>query len=365
MRLFDDCERTHDGPADMVESLYAYINRSARLQAAEARMLCERWFAQYAKSALPDELNRFVGDFRSKSNKQHYAAWFELLIYQILVRLGCSVKIHPDLACSDKHPDFVASAGLSRVLVEATVVAPDKDPFAPTTYERDAQKKLTQLEIANFTITIAQVNGTLNRYLKNKEIKREFARLVAEYNPDEVLRRIDQFGYVAVPRKTLHFGDWHILVELWPLPPEKRAPRKARVASWPQGGPHDASVPQVRNKIRKKLRRYGAIADPLILAVNVYNLGGFDPVIDGHDSLFCKGGLWSPEGPPRTTPAAILFVADTNSYAVPGTRACLFTNPVADSHTLPQALLRLTHFRRRVRYERVDGESVARLLGLA
>ena len=336
-----------------------------RLQAAEARLLCKRWFAQYAKSTRPDELKRFVGDFRSKSNKQHYAAWFELLIHQILVRLGCSVKIHPDLAYSDKHPDFVASTGMSRVLVEATVVAPDKDPFAPTTYERDVQEKFTQLEIANFTMRIAQVSGTLGRYLKNKEIKREFARLVAEYNPDEVQRRIDQVGYVAVPRKTLHFGDWYILVELWPLPPEKRAPRKARVAPWPQGGAHDASVPQVRDKIRKKLRHYGETVDPLILAVNVHNRGGFDPVIDGYDSLFCQGGPWSQEGPPRTTPAAVLFVTNTNSYAVPRTCACLFINPSADLDTLPQALLRLTHFRRRVQYERVDGESVARILGLA
>lgn len=365
MRLFDNCERTHDGPADMGESLYAYINRSARLRAEEARMLCERWFAQYAKSASPDELNRFVGDFRSKYDKQHYAAWFELLIYQILVRLGCSVKIHPDLPDSGKHPDFVALAGGARALVEATVVAPTRDSLAPTDCERDAQKKFTQLEIANFTMRIAQVSGTLDRYLKNKEIKREFGRLIAEYDPDEVQRRIDQVGYFTPPKRTLHFGDWHILVELWPLPPEKRAPRKARVASWPQGGAYDASVPQVRDKIRKKLRHYGTTADPLILAVNVHNLGGFDPVIDGHDSLFCKGGLWSPEGPPRTTPAAVLFVANTNSYAVLGTRTCLFINPAADLDTLPQALLRLTHFRRQVRYERVDGESVARILGLA
>ena len=365
MFLFDDFERTHDGPGDIGESLYAYINRSARPQAEQARVLCERWFADYKKSASIDELKSFVGAFRSKVDNQHYAAWFELLTHQILVRLGCSVKIHPDLSGNDNHPDFNGLSNGSRFLVEATVVAPDKDPFAPSYYEQDAQKKFTQLEIPNFTMSIAQVSGSLNRHLKFKEIKREFGRLVAEHDPDIVQRRIKQHGYGAVPSRMVHFGDWHLLIELWPLPRGKRAPRKARVASWPLIKTHDASVPQARRKIRKKSRHYGPTAIPLILAVNVYNRGGFDPEIDGHDALFAEGGIWSGRSSPQLTPAAILFVADTNSYTVPSTRACLFVNPSVDPDTVPRTLLRLTHFRGRAGSKRIDGESVARILALA
>ena len=364
MNLFDDFERTHDGPADMGESLYAYINRSARSQAAQARMLCERWFDDYKKSASTDDIKSFVGAFRSKVDKQHYAAWFELLMHQILIRLGCSVKIHPDLSGNDNHPDFNALSDGSRFFVEATVVAPDKDPFAPSYYEQDAQKKFTQLEIANFTMRVARVRGTLNRHLKNKEIKREFGRLVAEHDPDIVQRRIDEHGYGGVPSRVVRFGDWHLLIELWPLPPGKRTPRKARVAPWPLIKMHDASVPQAREKIRKKRRRYGPTAVPLILAVNVYNRGGFDPENDGHDALFAEGGIWSGQGSSRSTPAAVLFVGDTNSYAVPSTRACLFVNPSVDPDTIPRILLRLTHFRGRARSERIDGESVARIVAL-
>ena len=162
MHLFDDFERVDEGPGKIGESLYKYLNRSARPRATQGRELCERWFGDYEKSASAEELKRFVGAFCSRAAKQHYAAWFELLIHQILIRLGYLVKIHPDLAGSERHPDFEAQSDGSRFLVEATVVAPDNDPLAPSVHERDAQQKFTQLEIANFTMSIVQVRGTLN-----------------------------------------------------------------------------------------------------------------------------------------------------------------------------------------------------------
>ena len=139
MRLFEEFERTHDGPADPGESFYAYINRSRRPRAEQARDLCNLWAADYANDGPEDERSRFLGDFRSKGYRQHYAAWFELLMHQILVRLGFSLTIHPNLPGRDKHPDFAASSNDSRILVEATIVAPENDVFAPSNYERDAQ----------------------------------------------------------------------------------------------------------------------------------------------------------------------------------------------------------------------------------
>ena len=256
------------------------------------------------------------------------------------MRLGFSVTVHPDLPGNDKHPDFEASSNGYRILVEATVVAPDNDPFAPSDFERDVQEKFSQLEIANFTARIARVSGTLKRCLKKKEIKREFGRLVAKYDPDEVQRRIDQYGYGQVPMETIRFGDWQLQVELFPLPSDKRAARKAKVAPWPQGGVHDSSVPNVKQKIKDKLKDYGPTDDPLTLAVNVCNRGGFNPEIDGHNVLFGKDGIWNGS---RSGLAAVLFFSNTYSHAVPSTEACLFVNPTPSPDDLPAALLRLPH----------------------
>ena len=361
MCLFKEFERTHVGPGDPGESLYDYIDRSARPLATEARDLCNQWFANYAKDVSRDERRRFQGDFHSKNNRQHYAAWFELLTHRLLVMLGFSVTVHPLLSGNDKHPDFEASSNGYRVLVEATVVAPENDPLAPSDYERDAQEKFSQLEIANFTTRIAEVNGTLNRRLKMKEIKREFERLVRKYDPDEVQRRLDQYGYGLVPTETIRFGDWQLQVELHPLPPDKRAPRKARIASWPQGGTYDSSVPNAKRKIKAKLKSYGPTNDPLILAVNVHNFGGFTPTIDGHKVLFDKDGIWNVN---RSSPAAVLFISNTNSYTVSSTEACLFVNPTLNPHYLPAALLRLPCIHGSVGSKWEVGESVPDILGL-
>ena len=355
----------HDGPGDPGESFYNYIDRSARPQSAKARDLCNRWFADYEKDASRDEFDRFLGDFRSKRYKQHYAAWVELLTHQTLVRLGFSVSVHPNLPGTTHHPDFAASSDGSDILVEATVVAPDNDPLNVSSFEADAQCKFAQLELANFTARILKVSGTLDRNLRSSEIKHTFGRFVTEHDPDVVQQRIDQYGYSVLPKKTIRFGEWELLVELLPRPPDKRAPRKARVASWPRTAMYDSSVPQVQGKIRNKLQDYGSTEKPLVLAVNVHNLGGFDVEIDGHEVLFGKDGIWKTQrSSRRKEPLAVLFFTETNSFAVQSTHACLYVDPSGSPDDLPPPLLRLPRVQGPMGTERVDGENVASILGL-
>lgn len=365
IRLFDDFERTHLGPASVGESHYEYLNRSCRTEAVQARELSERWFEEYSRDAPECDVENLRSRFRNKRYKQHYAAWFELLTHQILVRLRFSVSVHPNLPGTTHHPDFAASSDGSNILVEATVVAPDNDPLKGTPFEDDAQIKFAQLELANFTARIVNVNGTLNRLLKSREIKQKFDRFVTEHDPDVVQQCIDQHGHSELPQKTIRFGEWEILVELRPRPPDKRAPKKARVASWPRAAMYDSSVPQVQEKIQKKLRDYGSTEKPLVLAVNVHNLGGFDVNTDGHEVLFNKDGIWKPQRSlSRNEPLAVFFLTHTNSYAVQSTQACLHVNPFISPDNLPVAMLCLPRVQGANGTERIDGETIPRILKL-
>ena len=367
MLLFDDFERTYCGPADPGEPFYEFLNRLDDPRAEQARVLCNQWFLDYKYDAPEDELARFLGNFCGKNDGNHYAAWFELLTHQVLVRIGFDVTVEPKLELSGREltPDFAVAWNGSRIFVEATVVAPSTDPFAPSNYERDAQQKFAQLELANFTARIARASGTLKRHVKKRDIEREFERIFAKHKPDEVQSRIDRYGYVSLPTEPISFGDWQLLVELWPLRPDKRAPRKARVADWPQAEMHDSSVPNARQKIKKKLKKYRQASSQLILTVNVHNFGGFNPRIDGNDVLFGKDGIWDTNrGADRLGPLAVLFVSDTNSYAVPNTPARLYVNPSLDLATLPQALLRLPHALGPDASQYHEGEAIARILGL-
>ena len=365
VRLFDDFERTYRGPADVGESHYEYLNRSFRPEAAQARDLSERWFEDYSRDAPECDVGNLRSRFRNKRCKQHYAAWFELLMHQILVQLGFSVSVHPNLPGTTHRADFLASADGSDVLVEATVVAPDNDPFKVSSFEADAQSKFAQVEMANFTARILKVSGTLDRHLKSSDIKHKFGRFVTEHDPDVVQQRINQYDYSVLPKKTIRFGKWELLVELLPLPMGKRAPKKARVASWPQTEMYDCSVPQAQEKIRNKLQDYGTIETPLVLAVNVHNFGGFDVEIDGHEVLFNKDGIWKSQRlASRKEPLAVLLLTNTNSYAVQPTHACLYVNPAVSLDDLPSTVLRLPRVEGLNGTKRIDGETISSILGL-
>ena len=154
VRLFDDCDRTDTAPIAPGESFYEFLNRSAVDEPGRSRDLSERWFADYVDDAAASELNRFVSDFRSKDDTQHHAAWLELCVHQMLVRLGFSVDIHPDVPGTPKHPDFGATSDGSRILAEATIVKPDSDPRALQPNEEDALRKFAKLEIRDQIVVI-------------------------------------------------------------------------------------------------------------------------------------------------------------------------------------------------------------------
>ena len=366
MRLFDDMERTFTGLAEVNESHFSFLNRSAIDRAVVARELCERWYEDYSKDAAEAELKRFRSSFRSSIYRQHYSAWFELLVHQILLRLGFSVSTHPDLHGTDKHPDFAATSGDSRILVEATVVAPDNDPFALSPFEQDAQRKLAQLKSTNFFLWILEARGTLDRFLPSRQLLRPFQELLDKHDPDDVTRLIDEEGERAQPMEVIRIRDWELTVALWPVSPDKRSPRENRVIPWGRVAMHDSSVPQTRKEISTRSRKYGPADDPLFLAVNVHNRIGFDPELDGNETLFGQDGIWNRKKHPRSArPTGVIFLTDTNSYSLQGTQACLYVNPSTGATQIPNALLRLPRFQGVDGSTRIGGESVTTILGLS
>ncbi len=182
-------DRTFTGLVGVNESHFSFLNRSAIDRAVVAQEPCERWYDDYSKDAEKAELKRLRSSFRSSIYRQHYSAWFELLVHQILLRLGLSVSTHPNLHGTDKHPDFAATSGDSGILVEATVVAPDNDPFALAPFEQDAQRKLAQLKSKNFFVWNLEARGTLHRFLPTSQLIRPFQELLDKHDPDDVTRQ--------------------------------------------------------------------------------------------------------------------------------------------------------------------------------
>lgn len=96
--LTSDAKQVH-------ESSFKFLERSAWNRCRLARNIISMW----AEEIVSD--NEFVSQIKSKNDKQHYAAVFELIVYTFLKKLGLKVSKHPVLLKSTT-PDFTAESNL-------------------------------------------------------------------------------------------------------------------------------------------------------------------------------------------------------------------------------------------------------------
>ena len=117
MSVFDDIPRNDAEPPLPGEAQYAYLNRSARPEAARVREKVDAWFAGYPES----HRDGLAARFRSTIDDQHRSAFFELFLFDLLQARGCKIlEIEPKLAHTDKSPDFlVENDKQERFYVEA------------------------------------------------------------------------------------------------------------------------------------------------------------------------------------------------------------------------------------------------------
>ena len=104
MGVFEEGVREDSRPSQHKESAFAYLSRSARPEAEQARQRIESWFARYPADAA----NELALRLQSRLDDQHRAAFFELLLHELLLRCGHPVAaIEPKLAHTWKSPDFL------------------------------------------------------------------------------------------------------------------------------------------------------------------------------------------------------------------------------------------------------------------
>ena len=359
--LFDDIERTDASSKRHNEPLFAYLNRSSHLEATEIRERLESWFERFPVEAQHDVRGRFRGD----DNHAHQGARFELLIHELLTRLGCMVEAHPDIPGTGSRPDFLVRHGDCPFYIEATVVAPQGGPSASRPLEEDAVAKINQLTSPSFYI-YARVDGELSSALSRKQVVQPFAELLEAHNPDEVQRLINEGGGSAAPSRKINSGAWSLQGWLVPISPEKRGDGRFRtlVIGPARGGMIDSSTP-VQNAIQKKAKKYGHLDAPLLVTANVRDfffdkdaaleaLFGKEQVTFNKDrpdlpvKLTRKAdGVWIKGGytPRYTRLAAVWIFHDIAPWNLCDAPNCLYVNPYVDYTKLPAVLYLLPHAR--------------------
>lgn len=383
MSLFDQLVRDYYGPALYAEPAFAYLNRSARPSVQKIRDALEDWFSRYS-----DQYRRDIeGRFRSTDDWQHRAAFFELFLHELLLRLGCRVEIHPTVEGVSTRPDFLAEClDGNRFFLEAVLATDEsRDETAARARMNAVYDALNRMESPNFFLGI-QVRGAPETPPSARRMRDFLEAQLATLDVEEIARRFEEGGFRALPRWQFQHEGWQI--EFFPIP--KSPQTRGQTGIRPLGLQFDevrwvdARTP-IRDCLIEKAGRYGALRFPYVIAVN--GLADFVDRIAIMEALFGKetfvflgslatprgpefrrvpDGLWtSPTGPRHTSVSAVLVAVQLYPWKVASAPLCLYHNPWAarpyDSqfNRLARACPQLED-----RMEWFDGESLAAIFGL-
>jgi hypothetical protein len=384
MRLFDDKVRIDDA-VSYSQPLFDLLNNSGSPEIDRIRHYLEGWFGRYPSLHKPD----LRGRFRSAIDSQHNSAFFELLLHELLLCLGCDVEVHPAVEGIPRSPDF-------------HVIAPDGGAFyleaTTVTYESDSkaagQSRLNDL----YDVLNRHVDST--DFFLHVEIEsapespppaREIARVVNEYlrglDPDEIALLYERDDFSGVPKWRFNHQGW--LVRFSPIPkkPEARGKPGIRPLGMLSTGWRfvDHRTP-LRDSIADKATAYGNLGVPYLVAVNVLEMVDEADVLEAlfgkercrmyfaRDSLGevqrveynrIPDGVWTSfSGATNTRLSGVIIAHGVHPWNLSEARLRLYHNPWAEARytsvltQLPQAIPMKDS------YDYGDGRSLFSILGL-
>lgn len=353
MVLFDDIERDVRPQTHEYVPAFRALNRFDWPGAAHTRANCESWFRRFPEPAQAHLRSRF----RSHRNHEHEGALFELFLHELFTRLGCSVKVEPDIADGTKTPDFLIGQRNRRFYLEATTVGDEYGPFTLSPNERDVVQKLNTIDPEHFGILV-DIKGSLPKTLGRCKVVQPFERLLASHQPEAVRHLIETRGRSAAPAATVESDDW--ILKGWLIPNDPKRQRSHGTKAFVRGfwrAMYTDSIRLVHNAVRKKAKKYPELDAPFVVAVHTrdpcYNGRQHDlEVLFGREQLHYSAvspdapakfgrsadGVWSRGKAKRVH--GFLRAQRVNIYNLRNASACLYVNPQSQV-MLPDATLRL------------------------
>ena len=335
--LFDDLVHSDKSSASWSDSEFGYLNRTGRHSFATVRSTMDGWFRAYPRSHRLDLRNRF----RSEDPYVHRAAFFELMLHELQLRLGCALTIHPTLPGTAKAPDFsVVDQDKLSWYLEATVATDasvgDRGVRARIAAVLDAIGKVQSdrffLSVDVLRAGSGALSGPSVRHFMETRLAATDTESLAIKSPPEWIFESD---------------DWRILFR--PFARKVGAPRSSVVGSSSPGMPHWVTTTEaLRRAVRRKAGRYGSdLQLPYVIAVLDASRDRGD-LHDLLDALFgtrvitfppddpsqaqegrAANGAWHTTKPINTRNSAVLFVTHATAWSIVESKATLVLNPFA------------------------------------
>ena len=281
LKLFDDMERTDKSPMRPDESQFCHLNRWP--EGEKIRIDLESFFARYPKERQSDLRGRFRGKKGSNENVHYRAAMFELLIHEVLVRLGGEVEVHPDTSSQKTHPDFLVHCDSRSFYLEAKAL---DDEIFPESVQLKEIRMMLEKELPSsphhylYVDLINVGTSSLSKGVK-RALVYQLSKLISR-NPNEIY--YGDYGYMDYWNPIKYKG-WKITeatsaielkyvdsTEEWKFRgrlTKKGIPSNPTFAGFTRGGAIRRDT--VLNAIKEKVGKYGALDKPFVLAVNTRN----------------------------------------------------------------------------------------------
>jgi len=354
LRLFDQFVRTVHRPAPNSESDYEFWNRSAWPACENIRGVLERWFASYPASHKVDLRARF-----RERDQNHAAAFFELYLHQVLIRLGLSPEVHPKPGSGKGRPDFaVAGGGGSRCYLEANVVSKPRwfsaDPLENELL--DAINAVAETQPTWIGVAVS-TKGILECSYKRAPIQREVREWLESIDPEVLSATAPSRN----PSLRIQRDGWEVeLVAFGPLPLPTR--RLIQMGPTKSGFLDEGS--QLAKSLKSKAKRYGKLDRPLILAINTNDV--FTSGQDEHEALLgTRHVIWCDDSPTRHQRVhGVLFFRGLLPNNMHSVDSRLYVNPNIQAD-IPEELLTLSNmWQRNGKWQVKQGLSLGAVLEL-
>jgi len=272
MTLFDEQTNGYSGPTKLGESSFAFLNRSVQPKEQAVRERLELWFLRYPAA----NQNSLRARLRSEVDQEHDAAFFELLLHELLLRLGCRVEVEAPIPDKRTKPDFLVEdpSGLKWYLEAVTVSAmPSLVTGAQRMMASLCDWLNDRLPRRDYLLLVFYTGSPSGSPPKKPMLK--FLRdKLGSCDYPTVLGASRSRGYQALPCWVYPWGACRVQFQLIPRKESAREDASVPVLCHPNLA-REASLEQMVNRIRdaimEKARKYGRLKKPFVVALNVPN----------------------------------------------------------------------------------------------
>ena len=334
-----------------------FLDRSPRKSVRQIREKLDNWFDRFPAA----EQQRLRSDFRSRNNRTHVSALFELYCHELLLQLGFGVSMH-EREASGRAKDFRCVRGSAEIDFEATLST------EPTTDEQQSSNTTKVLDYINkhgFTPGFRYALEELTEGKNPPPLKKlagEIRDWAGSFNRAALRKLLEPNDVDRMPVGSFGADDWVIDLRLLPRPADEFAvpthPRSIGIG--PITSEFWSDDRSLRNTLKSKARHYRERNLPLVIGVDVWLEHRMIDEIDVFQALlgtevirykfnglqepqtvFARDsdGLWvGPKGIRNRHVGAVMIVPNLLPWTIHTSRPTVYAHPQSSPHFLPSDL---------------------------